>query len=62
VSKPSDQTKSEAPLSSKKPEINPAVKSWLDNVLIPAMVERYMAENRLSVERIEISHHEKLDS
>ena len=25
-------------------KLNPALKSWLDNVIIPALVEEYMAE------------------
>ena len=34
-------------------KLNPALKSWLDNVIIPALVEEYLAEieqkNRLAV-------------
>lgn len=56
MSKPPDPTKSEAPLLSNERQINPAVKSWLTNVLIPAMFERYIGENNLGVESIETSH------
>ena len=34
-------------------KLNPALKSWLDNVIIPALVEEYLAEieqkNRLAI-------------
>jgi hypothetical protein len=50
---------SSAPQPSEERQINPAVKSWLDNVIIPAMVERYIIENRLSVENTETTRHDQ---
>jgi hypothetical protein len=28
-------------------QISPALKSWLDNVIVPALVKEYMAESQL---------------
>jgi hypothetical protein len=33
------------PLESGKQPLSPALKSWLDNVLVPAMVKQWLAEN-----------------
>jgi hypothetical protein len=35
----------EPAVSAKKGRIDPAVKSWLDNVLVPALVRLYLAAN-----------------
>jgi hypothetical protein len=32
---------SEAPLRSDERQVNPAVKAWLKNVIVPAMVKQY---------------------
>ena len=37
--------KSESLLKSDEQQINPAVKAWLDNVIIPALVKQYIAAN-----------------
>jgi hypothetical protein len=42
---PPEPGKSKVPLRSDEHEVNPAVKSWLQNVLIPAMVKRYLEAN-----------------
>ena len=36
----------EAPTMEQHPKIDPAVKAWLDDVLIPAMVRQYLAVSR----------------
>lgn len=35
----------EVAVSAKKRKVDPAVKAWLDNVLVPAMVRLYLAAN-----------------
>lgn len=52
-----DPRKSELPLRSD--EVNPAVKSWLTNVLIPAMVQRYIMENDLGVKSTKTSQQDQ---
>jgi hypothetical protein len=55
--------RSEAPEHSGEEQVNPAVKAWLQNVIVPAMVERYIIENSLGVENIQTSHdHQTSDS
>jgi hypothetical protein len=51
--------KPEVPLPSQERQISPALKSWLDNVLIPAMVELYIIENNLGVKNTKTSHQDQ---
>jgi hypothetical protein len=42
--RPTGNLPSEVAATSRKRKIDPAVKAWLDNVIIPAMVLEYLAE------------------
>lgn len=41
-----DQTRPHGTSSGRKAKLSPVVKGWLDRVLVPAMVERYIAKFR----------------
>lgn len=43
--------KSETPSASTDQQLNPALKSWLDNVLVPALVKLYLEENGVTGDR-----------
>ena len=40
----SGELRKSAPLESGKPPLSPAVKAWLDNVIVPALVKEWLAE------------------
>jgi len=41
-----DQNRRHSTISGRKARLSPVVKAWLDRVLVPAMVERYIAKFR----------------
>jgi hypothetical protein len=56
MSKPSRTEKSEAILPSVEERVAPAVKSLLENVLVPALVKQYLAANPIGGEITESNH------
>ena len=48
------------PGSSKKRKIDPVMKAWMDNVFVPAMVQLYLAENRIAQDNKDSSESERV--
>jgi hypothetical protein len=44
--KPLEPEKQELLLRSDEQQVDPVVKGWLENVLVPAMIEQYIVEKR----------------
>jgi hypothetical protein len=53
MNKSLDPKKSEAPRRPDEKQVNPAVKAWLQNVIVPAMVKQYMESKPKQIEKEE---------
>ena len=52
MNKASNSQDSENPLLSDEAHVDPAVKAWLKNVLVPAMVKQYLAAHSVADETV----------
>jgi hypothetical protein len=51
MNKSPEPKRTEAPLRSDERQVNPAVKAWLKNVIVPAMVQQYMESKPVQGEK-----------